>query len=88
MDNAHQELGICFEPVCNYVSRPVRAVKWLSVYTELITGSDKAEAMTDNEAARQLQRARETLFQTVHERQVEARVGAIKSVHQGAIFQY
>ena len=26
---------------------------------------DKAEAMTDNEAARQLQRARETLFQTV-----------------------
>ena len=33
---------------------------------------DKAEAMTDNEAARQLQRARETLFQTVHERQVEA----------------
>ena len=30
---------------------------------------DKAEAMTDNEAAKQLQQARETLFKTVYERQ-------------------
>ncbi|TMO21430.1 integrase, partial [Pseudoalteromonas sp. S4492] len=30
---------------------------------------EKAEAMTDNEAAKQLQRAREILFKTVHERQ-------------------
>ncbi|MET4695203.1 hypothetical protein V5J35_000816 [Endozoicomonas sp. NE40] len=27
MDDAHQELGISSEPVCNYVSRPVQAVK-------------------------------------------------------------
>ncbi|WP_216638597.1 hypothetical protein, partial [Endozoicomonas arenosclerae] len=32
---------------------------------------DKAEAMTDNEAARKLQQAREILFQLVHERQAE-----------------
>ncbi|WP_419833452.1 hypothetical protein [Endozoicomonas atrinae] len=32
----------------------------------------EAEAMSDNEAAEQLQRARQTLFKSVHERQAEA----------------
>lgn len=32
---------------------------------------EEAEAMTDNESAKQLQRAREILFKTVHERQAE-----------------